>query len=60
MQYNFSNVLLIFHVKYFFIIGYDFELLLIKVVGATFWDTVYIRYSYLTASRDTRLHIQIK
>ena len=32
MEYNFSNVLLILHVKYF-TIGYDLKLLLTKVVA---------------------------
>jgi len=41
MEYNFSNVLLILLVKYFFTIGYDLQLLLTKVVGATFPDTVH-------------------
>jgi len=44
MQYNFSNIVLILHIKYFFTIGYDLKLLLTKVVGGHFFpDTVYDR-----------------
>ena len=37
MEYNFSNVLLILHVKYFYI-GYDLKLLLTKVVGGHYGE----------------------
>jgi len=46
MEYNFSNVLLILHVKYFFTIGYDLKLLLTKVIRGPLFRTQCI-YIYM-------------